>query len=90
MRFEWDPVKAARTKSRRGISFEEAESVFLDPYALSRFDAEHSDAEDRYIRIGRIAAGVITVVYTDRRENIRRIISVRKATRKEQEAYYEQ
>ena len=44
----------------------------------------------RYIRIGRIAAGVITVVYTDRRENIRRIISVRKATRKEQEAYYEQ
>ena len=90
MRFEWDPAKAAKTKAKRGISFEEAEVVFLDPYSLSRYDAEHSDTEERYIRIGRIVAGVITVVYTDRPGNIRRIISVRKAVRKEEEAYYEQ
>ena len=65
--------------------------MFLDPYALSRYDAKHSVMEEqRYIRIGWIAAGIVTVVYTDHSENIRRIISVRKATRQEREAYYEQ
>ena len=91
MRIEWDEKKSALNKAKRGIGFGEAEPVFLDPYALSRYDVEHSIMEEqRYIRIGWIPAGIVVVVYTDRPEDIRRIISVRKATRKEREAYYEQ
>jgi len=91
MRFEYDEKKSEWNKAYRGISFGEAKPVFLDPYALSRYDAEHSTIiEERYIRIGFIPDGIVAVVYTDRPDDIRRIISVRKATRKEMEAYYEQ
>lgn len=91
MDIEWDEKKSIWNKAKRGISFAEAEPVFLDPYALSRYDADHSVIEEqRYIRIGWVDAGIVVVVYTDRPGTRRRMISVRKATRKEREAYYEQ
>jgi len=91
MRFEWDPEKSAKTKALRGVSFEEAEAVFVDPYALSLYDSVHSEFEERYFRVGRINSGdIVVVIYTDRPGDVRRLISVRKAAQKELKIYYEQ
>lgn len=50
--FDWDPRKAARNLERHGVSFEEAQSVFYDDYAVQFFDKEHSGSEDRFILLG--------------------------------------
>lgn len=89
MTYEWDPAKAAANLRKHGISFAEAASVFLDPMALTFEDPDHSDQEDREITIG--VSGkqrVLFVSHAARRDRIR-IISVRKATRKEQRQYAE-
>jgi uncharacterized DUF497 family protein len=90
MRFGWDEEKSAWNQQTRGLSFAESKPVFLDPYAIERYDAKSSTIEERYIRIGKAPAGLLTVVYTDRPDELRWIISVRRATRKEKENYYEQ
>jgi uncharacterized DUF497 family protein len=89
--FEWDARKAAVNRSKHGISFEEAATVFGDPDALDGPDLSHSDKESRFLRLGRAATGrVLIVAYTVRRrdygESIR-IISARRASRKERAAY---
>jgi uncharacterized DUF497 family protein len=50
--FEWDPVKALRNAREHGVSFERAATVFLDPRAISIFDDEHSEAEERWVTLG--------------------------------------
>ena len=55
MTYEWDPVKAAANVKKHRVTFEEAASVFLDPSALTFWDPDHSDEEDREITIGRSA-----------------------------------
>ena len=52
MRFEWDPDKARQNRSKHGISFEEAVTVFYDPLAATFDDMEHSVGEERLITIG--------------------------------------
>ena len=89
--FEWDARKAAVNRSKYGVSFEEAATVFGDPDALDGPDLSHSETESRFLRLGRGATGrVIIVAYTVRRrddgESIR-IISARRASRKERGAY---
>jgi uncharacterized DUF497 family protein len=89
--FEWDREKAAGNLERHAVTFFEATSVFVDPDALEVSDKKHSDAEARNLRIGMSDEGrVLTVVYTLRRsgdgETIR-IISARRASRKERTAY---
>jgi uncharacterized DUF497 family protein len=89
--FEWDGRKAAVNRIKHGVSFEEAATVFADPDALEGPDLSHSDKESRFLRLGRTATGrVLIVAYTVRRrddgESIR-IISARRASRKEREAY---
>jgi len=89
--FEWDTRKAAVNRTKHGVSFEEAETVFGDPDALDGPDLRHSDEESRFLRLGRAATGrVLIVAYTVRRrdhgERIR-IISARRASRKERAAY---
>ena len=91
--FEWDGRKAAVNRIRHGVSFEEAATVFADPDALEGPDLSHSDKESRFLRLGRAATGrVLIVAYTVRRrddgESIR-IISARRASRKERAAYAE-
>ena len=92
MAIEWDENKNQRNIRLHGISFEEAKRVLDDPNALELYDEEHSSNEkDRYICIGDIGIEgclVAFVVFTDRKGNIR-LISARKATPKEKEAYYE-
>jgi len=53
--YEWDPVKAAANAKKHRVTFEEAASVFLDPSALTFWDPDHSEEEDREITIGRSA-----------------------------------
>lgn len=89
--FEWDTRKAAVNRAKHGVSFEEAGTVFGDPDALDGPDRRHSGQESRFLRLGRAATGrVLIVAYTVRRrddgESIR-IISARRASRKERAAY---
>jgi uncharacterized DUF497 family protein len=89
--FEWDARKAAVNRTKHGVSFEEAGTVFGDPEALDGPDLRHSEKESRFLRLGRAATGrVLIVAYTVRRrrdgQSIR-IISVRRASRKERAAF---
>jgi uncharacterized DUF497 family protein len=89
--FEWDARKAAVNRTKHGVSFEEAVTVFGDPEALDGPDLRHSEKELRFLRLGRAVSGrVLIVAYTVRRRNDGekiRIISSRRASRKERAAY---
>lgn len=91
VRFEWDPSKAAANARKHGVSFEQACEVFVDECALSLFDKKHSRDEDRWVTIGQVGPRqILVVVHTYRpvgETEIVRIISVRKATRKERQQY---
>ena len=87
--FEWDESKAQANKEKHGVSFEEAKTVFNDPFSITIHDPDHSEGEDRYLDVGLSATGRILVVsYTERRDSIR-IINSREATRTEQRNYEE-
>jgi uncharacterized DUF497 family protein len=76
---------------KHGISFEQASCVFADPFALDKFDEDHSHLEERWLLLGKSLNEVILVVVhtftTDDGVEIVRIISARKATRKETQTY---
>ena len=86
-----DPRKAKANAAKHGVSFEDAVTVFLDPEALDGPDLQHSSAESRLLRLGRSAGGhVLMVAYTFRRSGDAeaiRIISARRASRRERAAY---
>jgi uncharacterized DUF497 family protein len=87
--YEWDSGKAAANLNKHSVAFTEAATVFLDPLALTYRDPDHSEGEQRYVTIGESAQGrVILVAHLDRGDRIR-IISARKATRKEVHEYRE-
>jgi uncharacterized protein len=87
--FEWDEEKARANLRKHGISFEEAITVFLDPFSATIADPHHSAVEQRYIDIGNSERSrVLVVVYTERGVSIR-IISCRKATPAERRIYEE-
>ena len=89
MIYEWDAGKAAINLKKHGIDFTEAATVFLDPLAITYQYPDHSEGEQRYITAGESSRGrVILVSHLDRDDRIR-IISARKATRKEAHAYRE-
>ena len=86
--FEWDEKKNKGNRKKHGISFEEAQTVFYDENALLEYDEDHSHDEDRFRLLGRSYIGnVLLVVYCIRRYDIIRIVSSRKATVRESEAY---
>ena len=60
--FEWDPEKAKTNYRKHGVNYEEATTVFRDPTAISIFDDEHSEKEERWITIGISNAGRLIVV----------------------------
>ena len=87
MHFEWDPEKARANLAKHGVSFEEATGTFLDPLSVTIVDPDHSEDEDRFVLIGRSSAGrLLVVVHTDRGASVR-LISARRATMREREAY---
>ncbi|MBF0200628.1 MAG: BrnT family toxin [Desulfamplus sp.] len=87
--FEWDENKAERNKRDHKISFDEAQTVFLDDLSLMKIDTDHSETEERLLIIGNsIKNRIIVVSHAERGDNIR-IISARKATRNERKQYEE-
>jgi uncharacterized DUF497 family protein len=89
MEFEWDPDKAEGNLAKHGVSFAEAATVFGDPYAVTYFDPDHSEEEDRFLTFGESASGHILVVSHCDRDNHTRIIHARRATRKERKQHEE-
>jgi len=87
--FEWDERKARSNLGKHGVSFEEATTIFGDRLSLTIPDPEHSLTEERYITIGKaLTRKLLVVVHTDRGDNIR-IISARRASRRERRFYEE-
>jgi uncharacterized DUF497 family protein len=90
VRFEWDERKAAANLSKHGVSFDEASTVFADPLAAIFDDEEHSQHEVREILIGHsVFQRLLLVSFTERGGDLIRIISARKATRRERKDYEE-
>ena len=92
--FDWNPAKEKQNIRKHQLNFRLASTVFRDPSQLTIYDEEHSQDEDRWITIGLDETGVLRVVIhtfeqTDRTSCIIRIISARKATFTETQAYQE-
>jgi uncharacterized DUF497 family protein len=83
LKFEWDKKKAIENYTKHGVTFEEAATAFADPLSRTIYDPDHSDDEDRFILLGETQGKKLVVVaHTDRNDTIR-IISARKASRRE-------
>ena len=92
--FEWDPIKAKENLRKHRISFDRAAEVLMDPLAISIIDEEHSEHEERWVSLGKDRRGSVLILIHTFLEvsagecNIR-IISARKATRREKRQYEE-
>lgn len=87
LRFEWDENKAGQNIKKHDTSFEEATTVFGDPLSLTIEDPLHSQEEQRFVTMGEsVERELLVVVHTDRADAIR-IISARRATRRERRDY---
>ena len=85
--FEWDPKKAKANLEIHGVSFDEAGTAFRDALSLTIYDPSHSEAEDRFVLLGNSHKDrLLVVVHTIRGGSIR-LISARKASKKEREHY---
>lgn len=91
MKFDWDDTKNRINQKKHGVWFEEAQTVWADEYSVEFFDPEHSEGEDRFIRIGLSSrSNLLIVVFCERDHgDVVRIISARKATDKEKKSYEE-
>lgn len=88
MRFDWDDAKDQSNQQKHGVSFAEAIQLFQSGQEyLEIFDIDHSEDEDRFIAIGEIKQGIAVVVYTEREDDVVRIIGARFATRRERERF---
>jgi len=90
IRFEWDERKNQENKRKHKVSFEEAQTVFLDENAIRFFDPDHSRDEDRFIMLGMsFTLRVLVVCHCYREDDdVMRIISARKADKREQADYW--
>lgn len=89
LNFEWDGRKAKVNAAKHGVSFEEAATVFADPLSLTIPDPDHSQVEERFIILGKSHTGkLLVVVHTERGDNLR-IISARRASRRERKNHEE-
>ncbi len=87
--FNWDEHKNQINRKKHGVWFEEAQQVFDDTRAIMFIDEDHSDDQYRFILLGLSgSARILVVVYCERRKGqLIRIISARKATKKEVKRY---
>jgi len=86
-RFEWDRAKAAANYKKHGVCFEHVVRAFENPFALVERDESEEYDEHRFILTGRVAGGLVVVVFTEREGPVR-IISAREATEYERRNYY--
>jgi len=88
--FEWDSEKASSNVTKHGVTFDEASTVFADPLAVIFDDDEHSQDELREIIVGQSVLGrLLLVSFTERDKMLVRIVSARKATRRERKNHEE-
>ena len=86
MQIEYDPDKAAENAARHGVSFSDAEGVFFDPLAISVEDPD-AVGEARFVAIGQGRTGHLLVIVFTERDGVHRLISARRATRRERTGY---
>lgn len=87
--FLWDAGKNKINVKKHGVGFEEAKTVFYDPNAIQYFDPDHSEDEERFILLGLSARRNVLIVchcYREK-ESLIRIISARKADKREKDYY---
>jgi len=90
VQFIWDPTKARTNLRKHGVAFEEALTVFFDDLARINDDPDHSVGEHREIITGYSAAGrLLLVSFTERADDIVRIINARTADPDERRDYEE-
>lgn len=93
VRFEWNRYKEKTNFRNHGVSFDEAKTVFYDENAIEFYDQDHSIGEDRYLMIGlssKLRLLLVSYIVSEEKdEDIIRIISSRKPTKKEQMIYFE-
>lgn len=89
IRFEWDEKKSKSNKKKHKVSFEEAQTVFLDENAVRYYDPDHSEDEDRFIMLGiSLSLRILVVCHCYREDDTTiRIISARKADKQETKNY---
>ncbi len=87
--FFWDDRKNIANQKKHRVSFEGAQSVFFDENAIEYYDPDHSESEDRFLMLGlSYKVRILVVSHTLRGDETEiRVISARKATKKEQKAY---
>ncbi|MFH1739845.1 MAG: BrnT family toxin [bacterium] len=90
MQFDWDPGKAWSNVRKHGLSFEEAATVFYDPFSATFDDPDHSDDESRFITVGYSSQNRLCVVVHTERESTLRIISARQTTAQERKRHEEE
>jgi uncharacterized protein len=87
MHFEWDAGKSRANRAKHRVTFEEAMSCFFDPMQIAFDDPDHGDSEIREILVGRSSRQRLLIVCYTMRGRRTRIISARRTTRAEAEAY---
>ncbi len=90
LKFEWGDTKNKVNIQRHGVSFEDAQTVFYDEYAIQFFDPDHSETEDRFLLLGTsfILKTLVVCHCFSQEETTVRIISARKANRSEAQVYW--
>ncbi|MBN2318368.1 MAG: BrnT family toxin [Acidobacteria bacterium] len=90
IRFDWDETKNTANIKKHGVSFEEAQTIFLDENAIRYFDPDHSQDEDRFIMLGMsFKLRILVVCHCYRSsDSIIRIISARRANKRESQNYW--
>jgi uncharacterized protein len=86
--FSWDPAKRLANLRKHGIDFADAESIFRG-FTLTAEDDRESYGEQRFLTLGMLEDQVVSVAHTERTGNIR-LISIRKATKRETRYYFSQ
>jgi uncharacterized DUF497 family protein len=89
IRFEWDEAKATANLKKHQVTFEEAKSIFFDEFAIQFFDEDHSYDEERFLMLGMSSGAKLLIVCHCERDHgaVIRIISARKATKRESAFY---
>lgn len=86
MKFEWDEAKNQLNLEKHGLDFADGKEIFQAPL-LTELDTRHDYDEDRYVGIGFLKTIVVVVVFTEPEENTVRLISLRKAVKRERIKY---
>jgi len=89
IKFDWDASKAIINFKKHGITFEEAQSAFYDDFAMQFFDEDHSESEGCFLLLGMSShANLLLICHCERSDGaVIRIISARKATKRESAFY---